>query len=184
MPKCRTIDNVIAQTRVMFFQTGRVSRDSDCERALQAFNISMTTRMEREIVEALRDMWLLNISQPTSGYNWWHWWKCVFESETVRGGGYKLVEREFWARRIEHEPPCITEDSCRSDICSNNHVSEEQPSVHKRFAPASWCSPHDIVIGRIKRQCRCRKTVYYQLTARRKESHTSHKINPQQLNRN
>lgn len=56
MPKCRTIDNVIAQTRVMFFQTGRVSRDSDCERALQAFSISMTTRMERDIVEALRDM--------------------------------------------------------------------------------------------------------------------------------
>jgi hypothetical protein len=38
----------------MFFQTGRVRRDSDDERALQAFNISMTTRMDKEIVDALR----------------------------------------------------------------------------------------------------------------------------------
>ena len=49
------MDSVIAQTRVMFFHTGRVRSDSDCERALQAFNISITTRMESDIVDALRD---------------------------------------------------------------------------------------------------------------------------------
>ena len=79
------MDNVIAQTRVIFFHTGRVRRDSDCESALQAFNISITTRMERDIVEALRDMWLLNISQPSSGNNWLHLWKCVYKLEGMKG---------------------------------------------------------------------------------------------------
>lgn len=51
----------------MFFHTGRVRRDSDEERALQAFNISMTTRMERDIVEPLRAISLVNIMQPISG---------------------------------------------------------------------------------------------------------------------
>lgn len=36
----------------MFFHRGRVRRDSEEERAFMAFSISMTTRMERETVEA------------------------------------------------------------------------------------------------------------------------------------
>ena len=36
----------------MFFHKGRVRRDSEEERAFMAFSISMTTRMERETVEA------------------------------------------------------------------------------------------------------------------------------------
>jgi hypothetical protein len=51
----------------MFFQTGRVRRDSEEERALQAFNISITTRIERDTVEALRAISLVNIAQPISG---------------------------------------------------------------------------------------------------------------------
>jgi hypothetical protein len=42
-----------------------------------ALSISITTRMERETVEADLDMLLVNISQPSSG-NWAeHLWKCV-----------------------------------------------------------------------------------------------------------
>jgi hypothetical protein len=37
----------------MFFQMGRVRRDSEEERAFMALSISITTRMLREIVEAV-----------------------------------------------------------------------------------------------------------------------------------
>jgi hypothetical protein len=59
----------------MFFHTGRVIRDSDWDRALHAFNISMTTRIDRDIVDALRALWLMNISQPISGKSASQWWK-------------------------------------------------------------------------------------------------------------
>lgn len=73
--KWRDIERMTAYTRIMFFQSGKVRRDSLDERAFMAFNISMTTRMEREMVEADLDMWLENISQPISG-NWVeHLWK-------------------------------------------------------------------------------------------------------------
>jgi hypothetical protein len=59
----------------MFFHTGRVISDSDWDRALQAFNISMTTRIDRDIVDALRALWSMNISHPISGKSVLQWWK-------------------------------------------------------------------------------------------------------------
>ena len=38
----------------MFFHRGIVTRDSDEDRAFIAFSISMTTRMDRDIVEPVR----------------------------------------------------------------------------------------------------------------------------------
>jgi hypothetical protein len=51
----------------MFDHNGRVSRDSDEESAFMALNISMTTRMERDIVEADLAALFEKISQPISG---------------------------------------------------------------------------------------------------------------------
>lgn len=51
----------------MFFHNGRVSKDSEDERAFMALNISMTTRMERDIVEADLAESSLNMAQPISG---------------------------------------------------------------------------------------------------------------------
>jgi hypothetical protein len=45
----------------------KVKRDSLEDRAFMAFSISMTTRMERETVEADLAMSLVNMSQPISG---------------------------------------------------------------------------------------------------------------------
>ena len=50
-------------------------RDSDWERALHAFSISITTRIERETVEADRAALLVNIVQPISGKRVLQWWK-------------------------------------------------------------------------------------------------------------
>jgi hypothetical protein len=52
--KWRTMDKVIAYISFMFSQSGIVSSDSEDERAFIALNISMTTRMESDMVEPFR----------------------------------------------------------------------------------------------------------------------------------
>ena len=56
----------MAYTRIILFQSGRVSRDSEDERAFIAFSISMTTRMEREMVDAVRAVSFEKMEQETS----------------------------------------------------------------------------------------------------------------------
>jgi len=75
----------------MFFHTGSVRRDSDEERALQAFNISMTTRIDRETVDALRAISLVNITQPISGKRRLQEWKWVYRQSNKRSI-YELIE--------------------------------------------------------------------------------------------
>ena len=68
----------MAYTRIMLSHSGRVRRDSLEDKAFMALSISMTTRMERETVEAALALSLVNISQPISG-NWEeHLWKCDY----------------------------------------------------------------------------------------------------------
>ena len=52
-----------------------MSRDSLEERAFMALSISITTRIESEMVEAALALLLLKISQPISGNLEVHWWK-------------------------------------------------------------------------------------------------------------
>lgn len=64
----------------MFFHSGIVSNDSEDERAFMALNISITTRMESDIVEAVRVVVVdgANIEQSVvenSGDNGEHLWK-------------------------------------------------------------------------------------------------------------
>lgn len=59
----------------MFFQRGRVRRDSDEERAFMALSISMTTRMEREIVEAVRARSSANMLQSSAEVKVLQEWK-------------------------------------------------------------------------------------------------------------
>lgn len=66
---------MIAYTSIMLFHSGKVKRDSLDERAFMALNISITTRMESETVEADLDISLVNISQPISGNCVEHLWK-------------------------------------------------------------------------------------------------------------
>ena len=54
---------------------GNVRRDSLDDNAFIAFNISITTRIERETVEADLDISLVNIWQPISGNLLEHLWK-------------------------------------------------------------------------------------------------------------
>lgn len=61
----------------MFFHNGRVRRDSEEESAFMAFSISITTKIDREMVDAVRAESLLKISQPISGKAVLHWWKWV-----------------------------------------------------------------------------------------------------------
>lgn len=73
--KCSVIDRIIAYTSIMLFHSGKFSRDSLEERAFIALNISITTRMERETVEADFDISLENILHPISGNSAEHLWK-------------------------------------------------------------------------------------------------------------
>jgi hypothetical protein len=72
---------------------------------------------------------------------------------------YELVKGDLGTDGIEHEPPCIAKDSGCSDVSADDHVAEEQPSTHKRFIPAARRSSHDIMVWRIKRQCRRRQPI-------------------------
>ena len=67
MAKCSPIDSVIAYTSIMLFHRGNVRRDSLDDNAFMAFSISITTRIDRDTVEADLDISLLNIWQPISG---------------------------------------------------------------------------------------------------------------------
>jgi hypothetical protein len=59
--------NVMAPTRYMFFHKGSLSKLSFSEREFMALNISIVTRIERDIVAAWRDISFVNISHPISG---------------------------------------------------------------------------------------------------------------------
>lgn len=64
----------------MFFHSGIVSNDSEDERAFMALNISITTRMESDMVEAVRVVVAdgANIEQSVvenSGDSGEHLWK-------------------------------------------------------------------------------------------------------------
>ena len=61
----------------MLRHSGSVSRDSEEERAFMALSISITTRMERETVEAVREAALVNMAQPISGKAVVQRWKWV-----------------------------------------------------------------------------------------------------------
>lgn len=61
----------------MFFHRGRVRRDSLDDRALTALNISITTRIDNDTVEADLAMSLENMTQPISGNSVEQWWKRV-----------------------------------------------------------------------------------------------------------
>lgn len=50
----------------MLSHKGSVRRDSEDDRAFMAFNISMTTKIDRETVDADFDMPLENIEHPIS----------------------------------------------------------------------------------------------------------------------
>ena len=63
--------------RIMFFQTGRVKSDSEEERAFMALSISMTTRIDNEIVEAVFAEESANIVQPISGKEVLQRWKWL-----------------------------------------------------------------------------------------------------------
>lgn len=63
----------IEATRYGLAQMGRTRRDSFSERELQAFNISMTTRIERDIVVAVFEGVEAKMEQSISGNEVEHW---------------------------------------------------------------------------------------------------------------
>lgn len=62
--KWRIMESVMAYTKIMLFHSGRVSRDSDDDRAFMALSISMTTRIDSDTVDAVRADSFEKISQP------------------------------------------------------------------------------------------------------------------------
>lgn len=65
--KCNAMLREIAYTSIMLSQRGKVNKLSLLDSAFIALNISMTTNIDSETVEAALAWWLLNISHPSSG---------------------------------------------------------------------------------------------------------------------
>ncbi len=80
---CSAMLSAIAPTRKGFFHSGSLSRLSFSESEFIELNISTTTRIESDIVVALRDISFENISHPISGKRDEHWWKCVCSPKPV-----------------------------------------------------------------------------------------------------
>jgi hypothetical protein len=64
-------------TRYGLVHRGRASSDSFSDKELQALNISMTTRMDNDIVLARLAASPVNMLQPIVGNAEEHWWKLV-----------------------------------------------------------------------------------------------------------
>lgn len=73
IPQCNTILSIMEATKNGFLHTGNLNKLSFSDREFIALNISTVTRIERLIVVAVRDISLVNISQPTSGKSEGHW---------------------------------------------------------------------------------------------------------------
>ena len=72
---CSTMLNVMAPTKYMFFHKGNLSKLSFSESEFIALNISIVTRIERDIVVARWDISFVNMLQPISGNLVAHSWK-------------------------------------------------------------------------------------------------------------
>lgn len=60
---------------------------------------------------------------------------------------------------VEHEPPCITANSCETDVGANDHVPEEQPTADKRVVTLSGRAIHDIVVLGVEAERSSGKTI-------------------------
>lgn len=76
MAKCNVIDRMMAYTNIIFFHKGKVKSDALDDNAFMAFSISITTRIDKEMVDADFETSLVNMSQPISGNSEEHLWKC------------------------------------------------------------------------------------------------------------
>lgn len=76
--------SAIDATRYGLVHMGRTRRDSFSDRELHALNISMTTRMERDMVVAVLDGVEEKIEQSISGKEVEHWWKWVCAEVSIK----------------------------------------------------------------------------------------------------
>ena len=86
---------------------------------------------------------------------------------------YQLVEADFRAVFVEHEPSSVATNSCQTDVCSNNHVSEEEPAADKRVVTLSRRTVHDIVILGVEAERSSGKTVGDQVDPKKLDGNQS-----------
>ena len=60
---------------------------------------------------------------------------------------------------VEHEPPCITTNSCETDVGTDDHVSEEEPTADKRVVTLSRRAVHHIVVLGVEAERSSGKTI-------------------------
>lgn len=64
---------------------------------------------------------------------------CSFFWELhVKKKSYELVVRKLWALRVDHEPPGSSTNSRGTDVSTNSHVPEEQPTWDQALISLSW----------------------------------------------
>jgi hypothetical protein len=63
---------------------------------------------------------------------------------------YQLIVGNLRTTFVEHEPPDISKDGSNTNISTNDHVSEKQPTINQAFLAVTGRSTHDIMIGRVE----------------------------------
>lgn len=122
-----------------------------------ALSISITTRMLRETVEAVRAESLENMLQPISGKVVVQRWKWVCQlvsmlavQEKKGRWSHELPEADLRPILEEHEPPSVAANGREADVGADHHVAEEEPATDQRLVPLTWRPLHDIVIRRVE----------------------------------
>lgn len=91
----------------------------------------------------------------------------------VRVAGHvvrQLVVSKTRSSGIGDEPPGSTADSCKSNVESDCHITEEQPASNQTFFRVPGGNSHDVGIGSVEAESSSRQTV-------------SDEVDPQELDR-
>jgi hypothetical protein len=81
-----------------------------------------------------------------------------FGTVTIRNT-HQLMESDLWTTLVEDKPPGIASDCRNTDVDTDDHVSEKQPTAYERFTTVAWRNTHDGMIGRVEPKRRGRETV-------------------------
>ena len=105
----------------MLFHNGNVKRDSFSDKEFMALNISITTRIDRDIVVPFLAERSTNMLQPISGNKVEQEWKWLYHLIVIN---YQLIKGNLRAFVIKHKPPSVAKYGSSSYVNSNNHVSK------------------------------------------------------------
>eukprot|EP00160_Parvularia_atlantis_P015994 Unigene4852_Nuclearia_a/m.14845 Unigene4852_Nuclearia_a/g.14845 ORF Unigene4852_Nuclearia_a/g.14845 Unigene4852_Nuclearia_a/m.14845 type:complete len:366 (+) Unigene4852_Nuclearia_a:2-1099(+) len=71
----------------------------------------------------------------------------------------ELVEGHVWPVLVEHEPVDVPAHGGQADVGADDDVAEEEPAIDDRLVGLARRLHHDVQVGRVEAQRRCRQAV-------------------------